>query len=56
MRLLQLLVVLSICSCNDQSDTHAHGQDTIAKTLNKSDIINDSTRLPNDSANTGVQH
>lgn len=51
-----LIVAFASCSDNVETATYNNESDTTANTLNKSEIINDSTRLPLDSAYTGVQH
>jgi PBP1b-binding outer membrane lipoprotein LpoB len=54
--LLYLALIVAGCSDNVETATYNNESDTTAKTLNKSEIINDSSQLPKDSSATGVQH
>ena len=58
MRILLFSLVLLAAGCSDSVETATYNNesDTTANTLNKSDIINDSSQLPKDSSATGVQH
>jgi hypothetical protein len=58
MRIILLVAMVFMVACNDNVETVTKGNesDTTANTLNKSEIINDSSRLPKDSSNVGVQH
>lgn len=51
-----MAVMVLTSSCNSEADTAATKQTIENARLDSSAIINDSSRLPNDSTNTGVQH
>ncbi|MFN2457159.1 MAG: hypothetical protein ABR502_03055 [Chitinophagaceae bacterium] len=54
----KLLLVLLLCSCNNsnRTATDTKASDTTMQSIDSSAIINDATRLPNDSTTTGVTH
>jgi len=58
MRFLGFIVFATLLAygCSENSDTAATDKALEKAQLDSSAIANDSTRLPNDSTNTGVQH